>query len=297
MTARTYPRIFSSFYSTPWAILPAKLDEIEMALQAMLVSRGADGWKAFDDDGPSMPHEPQMKQIGDIAMIPISGTLSPRPSIFSSGGSSTEQIGANLDKARASKSVNRVLLNIDSPGGSVSGVEELGAKIRQTNDVKPVDAVIPYQGASAAYWLASQASSITMGPSAVAGSVGVVYARHDQSEALQKAGVKVDMVSSGKHKTEGNPYVPMTEDERANLQAMSDAYYEKFVNAVAYGRKMSAAHVKATFGTGRMYLAEEAKMLGMVDRIATVEQVIGDLRASSNRSRMAAAAHVSSAVA
>ena len=173
------------------------------------------------------------------------------------------------------------------------GVEELAGKIRAAAAVKPVHAVANHMAASAAYWLGSQATSFAVAPSGQVGSIGVIYRRVDRTASLAQDGVTVKYVTSGQFKGEGNPDMPMTDAEVADLQAKSDAYFAKFVDAVAAGRKTTAAHVRSTYGNGRMYLADEAKALGMVDRVATFEDVLGELRAKTTRGRMAAAAAVS----
>lgn len=290
--ARLYPMTLAAFYGSPWAILSAKLDEIESAMLSIVLNRSRDGWKSSDDEFDDI-EEPVSRSVGDVAVIPISGTISPRPSAFTSGGSSAEKMGANIDKAKANPAVKNILLDIDSPGGSVFGIEELAGKIRQAAAVKPVHAVANHMAASAAYWLGSQATSFAVAPSGQVGSIGVIYRRTDRTASLEKDGVKVKYVTSGEFKGEGNPDMPMTDAELGDLQAKSDAYFDKFVNAVAAGRRQTAAHVRATYGNGRMFLAEEAKALGMVDRVATFETVLGELRAKTTRGRMAAVAGLS----
>jgi signal peptide peptidase SppA len=294
MEPRYYPQVWTQFYSTPWVILPSKLDEIEMAMQSIVADRsfGIAPKASF-----GQPEEPKMLEQSDIAIIPIRGTITPRPSAFSSGGTTAERVGQNIDKAAADSSIKNIVLDIDSPGGSVFGIEETARKIRAARARKPVHAVANYIAASGAYWWGSQATTLSVAPSGTVGSVGVIYKRPDFTANMEKEGVKINTVTAGKYKDEGLPYKPMTAEEEADLKAQADTYYRKFVADIAIGRGLNAAAVEESFGQGRMVLAEEAVSRRMADRVATMEQVLDELRASGARSRRAAASRILSDVA
>lgn len=295
MKPRAYPRVVAALYGTPWAILESKFDEIEAAMMTIIANRSVDGWTAFDDEYEE-DEGPKSQILGDTMVMPIQGTITPRPSAFSSGGTSTAQIEKMVDNAMSPK-VKSVVIDINSPGGSVHGVEEAGLKIRQLAAMKPVHAVANHSAASAALWLGSQATTLSVSPSGEVGSIGVAYRRVDVSAAMEKAGVKVDYITSGKYKAEGASDRPMTDDERSHREAVSAAYYDKFIRAVAAGRKRPEAQVRDQWATGRMFLAEEAVAMGLADRVATFEQVLHEARAASARSRTAAATRISASMA
>lgn len=294
-TRRTYPRVLDSFYNTHWAITPDKLDEIEAAMLSIIAARTQDGWfKSLFDDDEDGSDEPGDDQQSDIKIIPVNGTITPRPSVFSCGWTSTERLGQSIDAAVKNPSVKNIVLDINSPGGSVFGMQEVAAKIRAAREVKPVYAVANHMAASGAYWIGSQASQFIMSPSGSVGSVGVLYRRVDNSAALEKEGIKVHSITSGQYKDEGAPHKPMTDAEHKDLQAKSDAYYRTFVSEVAMGRKKTDTQVRETFANGRMYLAEEAMQLGMVDRVQSFEEFVTNLKATSARSRMAMSMRIGS---
>lgn len=287
MTQRIYPQVWSAFYSTPWAIMPGKLDEIEAAMLAILAAR-ADGKPSAFQFGEEV-EQPKASDRGDIALIPVRGTITPRASAFSSGGSTADQIGRNGDKAAADPGIRNIVLDIDSPGGSVHGIEELAAKIRNWRAIKPVTAVANHNAHSAGYWIGSQATNFVVSPSAAGGNIGVIYKRADASAAFEKEGVKVNLITAGKFKGEGAPYSPMTDAEAENLQGMANTYYDKFITDVAAGRRTNKAHVENHFGQGRAVLAEDMVKRGMADRVATLETVLSEMRGAGNRMRQAAA--------
>jgi ClpP class serine protease len=94
---------------------------------------------------------------------------------------------------------------------------------------------------------------------------------------LEQEGVKVTLISAGKHKVEGNPFEPLSEEAMAFKQARVDEAYAQFVRDVARGRGVSVADVRGGYGEGRALTAKDAKAAGLIDRIATMEDTIGRL--------------------
>jgi signal peptide peptidase SppA len=158
---------------------------------------------------------------------------------------------------------------IDSPGGSVLGLPETADVIHAANRVKPVRAFVTGIAASAAYWLASQASSITLTPSGEVGSVGVLDMHADISKALENAGVKLTAVTAGEHKTERAPFTPLSDDAKAHMQAGVNAWYGDFLSAIRRGRGMRVS-ASSNYGGGRMLSAREAVAAGMVDFVSSL---------------------------
>lgn len=276
---KTYDHVCDAFYSTPWAILPAKLREMEAFLAAMLAGANTTEFAARV--------APTVAMSGKVAILPLFGVISQRMNLITeaSGGTSTEIFGASLDRLVADKSVRSIVLAVDSPGGSVFGVEELAKKVFQARNEKKIVAVADSMAASAAYWIASQAAEVVVTPGGQVGSIGVVTAHQDYSKAAETAGVKTTIIKAGKYKAEGDPSQPLDEDARADLQAKVDQYYGMFVGAVARGRGVTEHAVRSGFGEGRMVLAKDAVTAGMADRVATLAQVVHRLGGESGGER------------
>ena len=192
--------------------------------------------------------------------------------------------------AMADPDIGRVILDVDSPGGQVGGVEELAREIYQARGQKPVTAIANGLAASAAYWIATAADEFVVTPSGQVGSIGVFGMHQDVSAALEKDGVKVTMVSAGKYKTEGNPFEPLTDEARAAMQGMIDEYYSLFVDAVARNRGVDAAAVRGGFGEGRVVTAQAAVRLGMAARVAPFDEVVSGMLARPRGGQKAARA-------
>lgn len=284
------PSILRAFYATPLAIQPEKLE----AIRALLLLRAAGG---------EVPPERVAEVVaarrpdgvvvtGKVAVLPVFGVLAQRVGMAerASGGVSTEEIGATLDGLAADRQVSKIVMAFDSPGGSVYGVQELADKVRAVAQQKKVVAVADSVAASAAYWLASQASELYVTPGGQVGSIGVLAAHQDTSKAEEQAGLKTTYVTSSPHKAEHAPEAPLSPEALAELQAKVNHYHALFVKAVARGRNATEARVNADFGQGRMVTARDAVTRGMADGVATLEQVLRRLGAEGGSPATAAAA-------
>ena len=170
--------------------------------------------------------------------------------------------------------IGTIVLDIDSPGGMVTGTPEAGDAIFAAREQKRVIALVNPLAASAAYWIASQASEIVAVPTADVGSIGVFWLHVECSGMLANEGIKPTFVFAGEHKVEGNSFEPLSEEARAFQQREVDSIYRDFVKMVARGRGVSVADVEKNFGQGRTFMAPEAKRLGMIDRVATVDAAL-----------------------
>lgn len=213
-----------------------------------------------------------------IAVIPVFGIIAQHAHIVNdiSGprGTSTEVVSAQLRAAVADPNVEAVVLNIHSPGGGVFGVPELAAEIRSLRKQKRITAVANSAAASAAYWIASAASDVSVTPGGQVGSIGVFAIHEDISRALDSEGIGVTLVSAGKFKTAGNPFEPLSEEAAGILQSEVDHYYSLFTSDVAKGRGVGVSDVRNGFGEGKMLVASEAVTEKMADRVETLQGAV-----------------------
>lgn len=209
---------------------------------------------------------------GIVAILPLFGVITQRSSLY---GTSTESFSRNLRAAVSDSSISAIIINVDSPGGTIAGVDELSTEIYRARSQKRIVAVANSLAASAAYWIASAAESLFVTPGGEVGSIGVFAAHTDMSKALDIEGVKVTLISSSAGKVEGNPYEPLSAAGRESIQGRIDDYFNMFAAAVARNRGVSIARVKTGYGQGRVVGARDAFKAGMVDRVATLDEVIG----------------------
>lgn len=278
-----YRHVLSAFAAEPWA-----LDREKLAVITDFLLFKADGGVYSAEDVAlrtgAKPAPRESDRVGNVALIPVYGVLSQRMTMMSemSGGTSYQSLTKALHAALADEDVSSVVLEIDSPGGSVPGTLELAAEIRALRGGdKPIIAHINAMAASAAYWLASQADEVVVTPSGRAGSIGVYTVHDDLSVALEKEGVKRTYISAGEFKVEGNETEPLPEDAKEYIQARVNDSYKMFVADVALGRGVTAEHVLAEYGKGRVFTATELLKRGMVDSIATLDETLARLGADT----------------
>jgi len=265
--------ILPQIFGRCWAISPSAMQEIlaDSDINARHFVRGSD-IKAIQ--AATATRFNSIK--GQIHVLPLQGVVTPRASIFSMmfGGTPLDYFGAAFDSAVSNDKVGAIVIDVDSPGGSVYGVHELAIKIFSARGSKPIIASINGLGASAAYWLASAADEVVVTPSGEAGSVGVIAVHEDISGFDEKAGVKYTMVTAGRYKAEGNEHEPLADEARQALQDRVDDYYGMMVEDIARFRGKTTDVVRSNFGEGRVYGAIQAKKAGMIDKVASLEQVL-----------------------
>ncbi len=201
-----------------------------------------------------------------IGVVAIEGPILRKPDLFARiffGATGSEDIGAALREAAGRDDIKAVFLHIDSPGGTVAGTPELADAVAALDKRKPVYAFSSGLMCSAAYWVASQARAIYATPSAQVGSIGVVQAVIDNSAALDKAGIKVEVFSVGKYKAMGAPGTPLTDDQRELISSNLAEIAGEFHTAVlAKGRSIPAEAMEGQTFSGRQ--AQRYNLAGMV---------------------------------
>ena len=269
----------------PWAIRPETLTVITRVLSGALSHEEA----RAELGTQAAINQQTVSTTGAVAVIPLHGLITPRGSFLSMlfGGSAGGLQGfrAMLRDAVADDDIAAVLIDIDSPGGRVDLVAETASEIRALRGRKPIVALSNTMAASAAYWIGAQADELVVTPSGEVGSIGVFVVHEDWSKFNADFGVQPTYVSAGKYKTEGNPDEPLSDDARADLQAMVDDYYAMFVDDVAQGRSITAEAVRNGFGEGRLVRARSAVTEGMADRVETFEQTVSRLATGAREPR------------
>lgn len=215
---------------------------------------------------------------GTIAVINIIGIMGQHSyqveDISGPRGTSADRVAAAIKQAAADPNIGGILLRIDSPGGSVFGIENLGNVIHGVRGQKPIWAQADSVAASAAYWTASAADQLIVTPGGMVGSIGVVCLHGEASKAEEEIGLKFTYIYAGERKVWGNPHEPLAEGARESLQANVDAYYSGFISAVARGRGVSEAVVRRDFGKGDTLLAGDAVKVGMADRVEPMDATL-----------------------
>lgn len=213
---------------------------------------------------------------GGIAVVNLVGPLMKFVGSMQSG-TSTIAARRAIRNAAADEAVSGILLRIDSPGGTVAGTQDLAVDVASAAKKKPVYAYLEDLTASAAFWVASQATRLIANPTALVGSIGTFAVVEDSSGQAASEGIKVHVVKAGEFKGSGVPGTPVTEAYLTELNRVVTELNQHFLEGVAKGRKLSAAAVRQ-LADGRVHVGDAAKSLGLVDGIGSFDQAVSELR-------------------
>ena len=219
----------------------------------------------------------QGKEMGKVLVIPIRGIISdaPRKQFITTWPSMVQEIVSQLRKAEDDPEVKAVLLKIDSPGGSVIASDLIYNEIMAFKQRKKAKVVAAMMGvaASGGYYIALPADFILAHPTTVTGSVGVLFLNPNVSGLMEKIGVDVNVSKTGDNKDMGSPFRQATEEEQGIIQDIVDRLGAQFLDHIAEHRKLGPNRLKE-ISSARIYLADDALKLGMVDSIGYLDEAV-----------------------
>ena len=263
------------FLQQPWLITPEAHAAIVAAAQTFFNAPKS----PFDtDDDDEEENEPDLLCVENgVGIIPIKGPMIRNPDLVSQilfGATDIEDIMEAVNAAAVRPDVQAVFLDIDSPGGSVSGTPELAQAVADLSKSKYVYAFSGGLMCSAAYWVASQCDAIYVSSSARVGSIGVILPVVDSTEAYQQAGLRVEVFAAGKFKSIGTPGVALSDDQRAWLQSYVEEIAGDFKTAVlARGRSIPPEAME-----GQTFSARQAMRFNIAGSVKNRDAALAMLR-------------------
>lgn len=264
-----------------WAITPEMLEEIQGIYLTHLRGDKIDIKGVEARLGQPLNNAQQEYDVRDgIAIIPAHGVIAKRMNMFMniSGGSSTELIARDFKAAIDDPEVLAIILDIDSPGGTVDGMQELAEVVFNARGKKPIVAFTDGVMASAAYYIASAADEVYISGDLVSvGSIGVITKHIDISKAEEKNGIKSTEIFAGKFKSIASQHAPLSQEGRDNIQARVDYMYSIFVADVARYRGVSVETVLEDMADGRIFIGKQAIEAGLVDGVSTFDGLVDKL--------------------
>jgi len=246
MFSRRHPFLFSILVFT--ALSSATL--IIMSLIIAFGMQGSDLVGLDMDDG---------EQVGVIEVV----------GVIASSRETIEQ----LKRFREDDDIKAIVIRVDSPGGVVGPSQEIYREIVRTKETKKVIASMGAVAASGGYYVIAGADGIVANPGTITGSIGVIMEYTNFQELFNKIGLSPVVIKSGKFKDTGSPARAMTPDEQQLLKAFVDRLHQQFVSAIAEGRQLDLAKVQ-DLADGRIYTGQDAKDIGLVDRIGNLEDAV-----------------------
>lgn len=264
-----------------WAIKGDQLTHIVNGYNAYLQGRMADDTvvatlQAERDRRAAVTQDAE-DQAPSVALITVHGTIFPRANILTElcGAVDAHGLAARVNAAAADPNVHSIILDIDSGGGAVAGIDVAARAIADAAKVKPVTSVVNTMACSAAYWIGSQATEVVVTPAGEVGSIGVIATHTDQTAALEGEGLKVSYVRSTDRKALGQSAEAMDGAVLEQWQKEISAVHDLFVQAIVEGRGVTLAKA-SSWATGDVWFGESAVTAGLADRVALLSEVIAE---------------------
>lgn len=256
-----------------WLKVVAFLYAISLAAAFSVIAKG-------DTARKSRPKDLELSKLtglskkDSVAVIPIYGVIT-QGKTSHSWDRGSQQIAKRIKKMAAKKEVRAIVLDINSPGGTVGAVQEIHSAIlkAKASEKKPFVARFGEVSASGGYYVAAPCDAIYSHPGTITGSIGVIFSVSNFEGLMKKVGYRNEAIKSGKYKDIGSAMRTMTAEERRLLQGMIDDSYDQFVGAVAAGRKMKLEDVRE-LADGRIYTGRQAKETGLVDELGDLQDAI-----------------------
>ncbi len=202
-------------------------------------------------------------EFGDkVGVVEITGVMDESKTVLSA-----------LKNFRKDESIKAIVLRIDTPGGGVGPAQEIFREIRKTAEKKKIISSLGSVAASGGYYVAAGTDGIIANPGTITGSIGVIMGYTDFQKVFEKIGLTSVVIKSAEYKDIGSPVRDMSEKEKKILQNFVKNIHNQFVRDVAEGRKMDIEEV-GKIADGRIFTGEEAKSLGLVDRLGNFEDAV-----------------------
>ena len=296
---RNLPHIASMAFNEPLMLEPAYARVFFCALAGQLgitrltdtvsgatlgAEQIAEPLALFGDDEEMGSRTARSYQITNgIAVLPVSGTLVSKTRSLQpySGMTGYNGIIARLQQAMSDPGVDGILLDMDTPGGMVSGAFDCADIIARMRDIKPVWALANDMNCSAGQLIASAASRRLVTQTARTGSIGVMMAHSNYGAALKTQGVEVTLIYSGDHKVDGNPYEKLPKDVRDDFQTRIDATRRMFADKVAAYTGMSVQSVLDT--EAAVFSGQESVDAGLAEELVNNTDALNVMRESLNK--------------
>lgn len=276
-----YPRILERVYAEPWCITVPAHHAIQNVLEAHMARRiempanpAMAGFMSIPPMnaaglGLTVPRErgSRLYTRGKLGVIPVRGVIGHHLSSLEMlcGGYGVEQLQYDLELASEDSSIERLLVDFHSPGGTITQVPESARMLRKIGLSKETFGITTGESASASYWLMSQVQNLYLTESAMVGSIGVYLALLDRSDEMKQKGIKLKLIKAGEHKGMGLPGNPLTDDQEAMLQAMVNDTYKAFTGSIRAARPQ----VKDEVMQGQMFRGQKAVNAGLADATVT----------------------------
>jgi len=271
-----FGHILHALYCEPWLIDPAMHQQLRQIVDAHITGKAHAPDGNILDFNDKSGKAPDLKVVDGVAIVSLVGVVGKRIGMMekSSGVMDVDDLSDNIQAALDRDDVRGILLDVNSPGGTITGVPEAADMVVEAASMKPVVAFTDTLMASAAYWIAVGADAIVATQSASIGSIGVYSAMLDSSVAFSNAGLKQELFKEGAFKAMGIQGLPLTAEQREHIQERVTKIYEWFTSSVIEAR----VQVSKDSMQGQTFRGADAKAANLIDQIGSKDDAFDLLK-------------------
>lgn len=276
--------ILSQLNEQIWAMRPEMISNIHMILYEYYLSEEPkeERIKRIEErlgrklENKKRPIHAVETKTRKVAVIPVIGIIGKRMNMFSdiSGGVSTELLKKDIQESIDNPDIDAIVLDIESPGGTVDGIRELAEYIYKSREVKPIVSYANGEMASGALYIGAASSKITAFDTAEIGSLGVWVGHSDWSKFYEDMGIKNTIIRSARFKATPNRAEPLTDEVLGYVQGIVDHFCQMFIEDISAYRGVDKKIVEKEWANGKMFPARVAKDMGIIDHIMTLDETI-----------------------
>lgn len=287
MTKKNKLNLFPSL----WAILETELTKIESLYRGMTADMIAGLEKESKDvfgqgfDISPTGLSPDVTIIDNIGILRIEGVITQKSSFFSMifGGATLDSLTRDFKMLADKEQIDTIVLDLDSPGGSVSGVQDFANLVFDAREHKKIIAISSSVMTSAAMWIGAAAEDVFIsGGTVVTGSIGVLTTHVDVSQLQADLGIKTTEITAGREKRIASEFAPLTDAGRSSLQMQVEKIMDAFVLDVAKFRGASEQEVRSNMADGKTFIGDDAIKAGLVDDMKTFDLLIETISNGGN---------------
>ena len=257
-------RLFTFLQDKIWAIHPPKLEEIELAVDRIMMGERSFDLNLKGRSGNRASDRFEITKDG-IAILPVMGVIDRKANLFTefSGGTSIDILQQDFDEAIDDPEVKGIFFDGDTPGGDAQGPQDFAHRIFEARGKKPTVAFTDGMVASAGYWILSAADELVGTSMSEWGSIGVAAVHYDRSEKDKMWGIKRTDITAGKYKRITSDAQPLTEEGKAYIQEQVDYVYTEFIDSVAKNLGVDSDAV-LKMADGKIFMGKKAKNIGLI---------------------------------
>lgn len=268
-------------FNTPLLAVPSEIEAVQGYLMSRYVGDSVQminiNAANAKPDSASTAKQAQ-SDVNNIAVVRLHGLLTTRHGEIGADCTSLlsyEKLSSVLTELVGNESIDAIVLDGNTGGGSAVGCHECAELILSLRERKPIYGIVNYATFSAGYYLMSSCTEIYISKTASLGSIGVIWSHFDYSAAIEKDGINITVIHKGDQKNDLSPYEALSQDAKERIESSISLIYDQFVSHVSSARGIPVESVIST--QAGIFRGQSAIDAGLADNLMTPQDAINDI--------------------